>query len=266
MSSNALTEVATATLPFIVTLLLCLTVLSGGRPTTARQVRNSAGSEAGAQDPSAELKTSRQAVERDKKNPEAWLDYGEELLRAGDARAALRAFRESVKLYTKLYLKESAPGGTPGVRGAARLRAMAERLRHAPRAVERYLQSADGLTDFERAQLVAFGEHARMLNETDPRRSVFFAAEVETKSVITYRPEPSFTEEARQAGTRGAVKLRAVLASDGAARRVFVTQGLPHGMTEACVAAARRIKFESAMRDGRRVSQFVVIEYNFNIY
>src|ERR671939_458012 len=35
---------------------------------------------------------------------------------------------------------------------------------------------------------------------------------------------------------------------------------------EAAVAAARSIKFIPAQKDGRAVSQYVTIEYNFNIY
>ncbi len=34
----------------------------------------------------------------------------------------------------------------------------------------------------------------------------------------------------------------------------------------AAVRAARRIKFVPATRDGRPVSQFIQIEYNFNLY
>jgi hypothetical protein len=41
---------------------------------------------------------------------------------------------------------------------------------------------------------------------------------------------------------------------------------LPDGLTEACINAARKIKFIPAMKDGRFVSQYVTIEYNFNIY
>ena len=32
------------------------------------------------------------------------------------------------------------------------------------------------------------------------------------------------------------------------------------------VAAAAQIRFEPAQKDGRAVSQYVVLEYNFNIY
>ncbi|MDX6695309.1 MAG: hypothetical protein QOF02_3861, partial [Blastocatellia bacterium] len=39
-----------------------------------------------------------------------------------------------------------------------------------------------------------------------------------------------------------------------------------YGLTEKAIAAARQIRFSPAMKDGRAVSQFVQIEYNFNLY
>ena len=48
--------------------------------------------------------------------------------------------------------------------------------------------------------------------------------------------------------------------------QLSVVKDLPDGLTEMTVSAARRILFFPAVMDGRRVSQYVVLEYNFNIY
>jgi outer membrane biosynthesis protein TonB len=37
-------------------------------------------------------------------------------------------------------------------------------------------------------------------------------------------------------------------------------------LTEKAIAAARQIRFQPAQKDGRAVSQWITIEYNFNIY
>ncbi|HEX7956607.1 MAG TPA: energy transducer TonB, partial [Pyrinomonadaceae bacterium] len=95
---------------------------------------------------------------------------------------------------------------------------------------------------------------------------VFRQAEVTTRAVITYKPEPAFTEEARQRGVTGRVRLRAVLGADGRVHNVVAIKRLPAGLTEKCVEVARKIRFTPAMRDGVPVSQYVVLEYNFNIY
>jgi TonB family protein len=94
----------------------------------------------------------------------------------------------------------------------------------------------------------------------------FPANQVTRKAVITFRPEPNFTEEARKNNVTGVVRLRAVLAASGGVSNISVLKGLPDGLTERAIAAAKQIRFTPAQKDGRSVSQWVVIEYNFNIY
>ncbi|HJQ35151.1 MAG TPA: energy transducer TonB, partial [Pyrinomonadaceae bacterium] len=90
--------------------------------------------------------------------------------------------------------------------------------------------------------------------------------EVTQRALITFKPEPGFTEEARKNNVTGLVRLRAVLSATGEVTGVTVVKGLPDGLTEKAIAAARQIKFRPAQKDGHTVSQYVVLEYNFNIY
>ncbi|HKG15048.1 MAG TPA: energy transducer TonB [Pyrinomonadaceae bacterium] len=92
----------------------------------------------------------------------------------------------------------------------------------------------------------------------------FKPSEVTRRVVITATPEPSFTEEARRNGVHGVVRLRAVFTASGAVQVITVVKGLPDGLTEKAIAAARQIRFTPAQKDGRAVSQYVVLEYNFN--
>ena len=94
----------------------------------------------------------------------------------------------------------------------------------------------------------------------------FTAKELGQKARIVYKPEPDYTEEARRGNIRGAAKLRAVLSPDGKVRDISVIKGLPNGLTESAMRAARRMLFFPAAKDGRPVSQYVVLEYHFNIY
>lgn len=89
---------------------------------------------------------------------------------------------------------------------------------------------------------------------------------VTIKANILSKPEPLYTEEARQSQISGMVRLRMVLSFDGKVRHILVLKGLKGGLTEMAVNAARGIKFKPALKDGRPVSQFVTVEYNFNIY
>ena len=94
----------------------------------------------------------------------------------------------------------------------------------------------------------------------------FSAKEVTRKAQITSRPEPLYTEEARKNQITGSVSLRMVLNANGSVSNIAPLSRLPDGLTEKAIAAARQIKFSPAEKDGRKVSQYVTIQYNFNIY
>lgn len=90
--------------------------------------------------------------------------------------------------------------------------------------------------------------------------------EVTQKARILYKPEPLYTDEARKFLVTGTVRLRVVLSASGEIGGISVASRLPHGMTREAIKAAQKIKFEPAVKDGLPVSQYVMIEYNFNIY
>jgi TonB family protein len=71
---------------------------------------------------------------------------------------------------------------------------------------------------------------------------------------------------ARQNAIKGNVILRAIFDAKGYVNYIRVVKGLPDGMTERAVMAARNIRFIPAIREGGFVSQYVQIEYNFNLY
>ena len=100
-------------------------------------------------------------------------------------------------------------------------------------------------------------------NDAVMAEQVFTASEVTTRAVITARPLPSYTEEARISGTAGRVVLRIVLSSIGRVTVIRVVEALPDGLTENAIAAACRIRFTPAMREGRAVAQYVTVEYGF---
>jgi len=101
--------------------------------------------------------------------------------------------------------------------------------------------------------------------DDDPRR-VFNPKEVTQKAVIVYKGDPGFTEEARQNNVTGVVRLKAVLGSNGRVSNINVVKGLPDGLTERAIYAARHALFFPAQKDGRDVSQHITFEYYFNIW
>jgi TonB family protein len=95
---------------------------------------------------------------------------------------------------------------------------------------------------------------------------VFTSCNVMRKARILSRPQPQYTESARINEVSGTVVLRAVLSSSGEVTNIRAVSGLPYGLTEKAVEAAREIQFVPAIKDGHAVSQYIQIEYNFNLY
>lgn len=94
----------------------------------------------------------------------------------------------------------------------------------------------------------------------------FAPQNVDQKARILSRGEPQYTEEARENMTTGTVVLRAIFSASGEVRDIRVVSGLPYGLTEKAIEAARGIRFSPAMKYGRPVSQYIQIEYNFSLY
>ena len=95
---------------------------------------------------------------------------------------------------------------------------------------------------------------------------IFTGSEVDQKIRITSKPDPSYTEEARKERTQGRVVLRAVFSSGGQVTNIRAVSGLPNGLTERAMTAAKQIKFVPATKDGRPVSMWMELQYNFNLY
>jgi TonB family protein len=88
---------------------------------------------------------------------------------------------------------------------------------------------------------------------------------VDTKPVPLSRPTPRYTEAARANGVQGSVLVRVLVGEDGNVKSVRVVRGLPDGLTEEAITAARQTKFKPAMKDGKPVPFWVGLEINFNI-
>jgi len=158
-------------------------------------------------------------------------------------------------------LKQPVPPLSP-----EELAANGKMLTEAAESVEKYLRLAPSTPGAARLREQA--ETLRWHADASARSnapSVYAAADVTEKAQITSKPEPLYTDRARQNGITGTVRLRMLLSFDGGVRHILVMKGVGGGLTETAINAARKIKFRPATKDGRPVSQFIIIEYNFNI-
>jgi len=117
-------------------------------------------------------------------------------------------------------------------------------------------------SDYWRDRLETLELYAQPVSSPD-ERSVFGAGEMDQSARIVDAPAAAYTDEARAKKVHGDVRLRLVFAADGTVKDVFPIKSLPHGLTDAAMTAASRIKFDPAIRHGQSASQFVTLVYEF---
>ena len=87
---------------------------------------------------------------------------------------------------------------------------------------------------------------------------------------VTQRPKfgnrdvPTLTSEAKAHGVSGRVLLNAVLCRTGKVTDITVVEGLPYGVTEKAIEAARNTQFQPAEINGRTVSAATQFDYHFS--
>jgi len=128
-------------------------------------------------------------------------------------------------------------------------------------AVKQFFSSIS-LIKPKNATEVVDGPGMPLVLETGER--VYSGKEVTTKARLISKPEPQYTEEALRDRISGTVVLRVIFSGTGKVTNIQVIYSLPDGLTEACIDAARKIKFVPATKDGTPVSMWIQLEYNFS--
>ncbi len=83
---------------------------------------------------------------------------------------------------------------------------------------------------------------------------------------IVAKPKPGYTDEARKNSVQGTVVLRVMFLASGQIGSIATVKGLPNGLTEKAIAAARSIQFEPRKDSGIPKSVTRTIEYSFTMY
>lgn len=92
------------------------------------------------------------------------------------------------------------------------------------------------------------------------------AARVTQPLRITYKQKAQYTDAARTNGVQGTVTLRVTFLASGGIGSITTVKGLPHGLTEQAIAAARNMKFEPEMAGGVPRTTTRPVSFTFNIY
>ena len=96
--------------------------------------------------------------------------------------------------------------------------------------------------------------------------NIWNAKDVTRKAIVVWKSEPWYNDAARAHHVIGTVVVQAVFSENGYVTDITVVRGLKDGLNESAIDAARNIRFFPAEKDGQRVSQRMLLEYNFNLY
>jgi len=110
---------------------------------------------------------------------------------------------------------------------------------------------------------VKVSEGPGMPLELETGERIYKGEELDRRPRLLSKPEPVIPEEARRRGASVTVVLQAIFSSTGKVVDLKVINPGYYGLTEASIAAAEKITFIPGMKDGKNVSMYMTLEYNF---
>lgn len=98
-----------------------------------------------------------------------------------------------------------------------------------------------------------------------PQQRAIVSPPATTPVEILSKPKPVYTEEAKRLGLQGEVLVQVLFGANGQAQVVRVVSGLGHGLDEAAVNAAGKIRFKPAQQNGRPFDSLAVVHVVFEL-
>ncbi|HXC42619.1 MAG TPA: energy transducer TonB [Candidatus Dormibacteraeota bacterium] len=98
-----------------------------------------------------------------------------------------------------------------------------------------------------------------------PKLAQADAGPATTPVEITFKPQPVYTDEARNLKLEGEVLLEVMFSANGTLHVNRVVRGLGHGLDEAAIAAANKMRFKPALRMGQPTDSTAVVHVLFQL-
>jgi TonB family protein len=121
----------------------------------------------------------------------------------------------------------------------------------------------DGRSSGRGVQSSGFGAQEVAQVKT-PQRSLD-SGPATTSVEITFKPNPAYTDEARSLKLEGEVLLEVQFGANGTLHVNRVVRGLGHGLDETAIAAANKMRFKPAMRNGQPVDSTAIVHVVFQL-
>ena len=222
-----------------------------------------------ANEPQRAITVAERAIELGDQSAEAHYALAEANLRSGRVTLKTKSLEMAIE-HADMAL-EINPSFSPALITKSLAHYRLEQYSEAVASLERFLalnpDDADADTWREQRMLIALrARDVESATVPTGETNTFTPKAVTQKARVLTKPEPQYTEAARRAAVVGTIILRCVFSADGEVKNLRVEQALPFGLTTGAIQAARRIKFTPATIDGRPVSMYIQLEYNFNLY
>jgi TonB family protein len=94
---------------------------------------------------------------------------------------------------------------------------------------------------------------------------VYRMADGITQPRVTYKVEPEYTQEAKDEGIQGTVKLQVEITARGTAENIHVVRSLDPGLDANAISAVSNWRFQPGMKDGEAVTVAATIEISFHL-
>jgi TonB family protein len=123
----------------------------------------------------------------------------------------------------------------------------------------------DGRSNGRGATVQTAGFATQQFNQSAARPQQAETGPATTPVEIISKPNPVYTEEARQLRLQGEVLLEVSFGANGQLHVNRVVRGLGHGLDEAAVSAANRMRFKPAQHDNQPVDSTAIVHVVFQL-
>ena len=121
----------------------------------------------------------------------------------------------------------------------------------------------DGRSSGRGVQVSGFG--AQEVAQNTPHIQRVDSGPPTTSVEITFKPNPVYSEEARSLKLEGEVLLEVMFGANGQLHVNRVARGLGHGLDEAAIAAASKMRFKPALRNGQAMDSTAIVHVVFQL-
>ena len=90
---------------------------------------------------------------------------------------------------------------------------------------------------------------------------IYKSNEIDKKIRILSKPEPAFSAQERQEHAHGKIILTTLFCGSGEVTTIRVKSGISDRVDAKAIEAVRKIRFTPGEKDGKKVSQWLIVEY-----